>query len=71
VARLIAAGPCGTSAAPADIRTPVLTWTLLMLWPHLARYYATRDPNPYVKMGAKHGGGNGKSAVYRNGKESA
>lgn len=60
----MAAGPCGTSAEAADGRTPVLTWTLLMVWPHLVHYYATRKPtdNPYAKA-PRHGGGNGKVQV--------
>jgi hypothetical protein len=58
------AGPCGTSAAASDGRTSSMTWTLIMLWPHLARYYATRNPKPYMKMGPKSGGGNGKERLW-------
>lgn len=58
----VIAGPCGTSAcAPA---ASSFTWTLIMVWPHLAHYYATRPLNPYPKFGPKKGGGNGKAALW-------
>jgi hypothetical protein len=56
------AGPCGTvltACVPG-----ALTWTLLMLWPHLAHYERTRPRSTYSKMGPKKGGGNGKSALW-------
>jgi hypothetical protein len=61
--RMIAAGPCGTSATATPAGT-AFTWTLLMLWPHLAHHYATRKPtdNPHAKA-PRHGGGHGKVQV--------
>jgi hypothetical protein len=59
---VIAAGPCGTSAC-APVASS-FTWTLIMLWPHLAHYYATRPKDAYMKMGPKHGGGNGKERLW-------
>lgn len=41
-----------------------ITWMLVNLWPQLVDYYATRPPNPFMKLGAKCGGGNGKVELW-------
>lgn len=63
------AGPCGTLARNGRHRSGMpmassITWMLVNLWPQLVDYYATRPPNPFMKLGAKCGGGNGKVELW-------
>lgn len=80
----VGAGPCGTLArdekqcrrlqlcqnSHSAVRmTSSITWMLANLWPHLVEYYATRPPNPFMKLGAKRGGGHGKTELWNRRQE--
>lgn len=60
----LAAGPCGTVARDSSSAPNVFAWTLVHLVPHLQRYYRLLPRNPYPKLGAKSGGGNGRAELW-------
>lgn len=56
------AGPCGTSLAGRQSVHSAIAWSLVHLHAHLVEYYAGRPATIYPRLGAKHGGGNGRAA---------